>query len=532
MKNWLNWSKDELAEQLWATEPRIRQIFRNSRHMEEARHLLFDYLNRLERDLFNMRSDTYFVDLNIVEKRNAKECIRVLSNTLRSENEYVTHFSPMQILYDIAQGKKEALDQVSEAFLCEYLALFLGITGKMARLGQMGADDCLISSVQTAGKRVVYRVDAISAMGADAARIRAAHRAMLRTAAEEALAHVTEVFRLHRECYDEETREFVLDIGANDPFGFRRLRYVRSVEESKALNMARNPLVIISASGMAEAGRVQHHLLHAVEDARNAVVIAGWQAPNTLGRRIAERSPEVRIFGETFPLRAEVFELYAYSAHADRDDLLRWAAGRDRPTQLGVMQLAAAVELRQGRCEAAERLFHEMLASSREFGSSAHQLRARSGLASVAECRGALEDAERAHGEVVRLARKLDLRHSEIHALYRMAAMARARGRHDRAGQHLSRAFALVRDTDLDPCLPRAGQVAHADRGLVRIGQALRKRDALAVLETVGEQARYQVLAGLRRVPSHPRRQAGKLRNFSIRTIRAFTTCRPATPHP
>ena len=130
MKNWLNWSKEELAEQLWVTEPRIRQIFRNSRHMEEARHLFFDYLNRLERDLFNMRSDTYFVNLNIVEKRNAKECIRVLSNTMRSENEYVTHFSPMQILYDLAQGKKEALDQVSEAFLCEYLALFLGITGK------------------------------------------------------------------------------------------------------------------------------------------------------------------------------------------------------------------------------------------------------------------------------------------------------------------------------------------------------------------------------------------------------------------
>jgi len=130
MKNWLNWSKEELVEQLWAAEPRVRQIFKNSRHMEEARHLLFDYLNRLERDLFNMRSDTYFVNLNIVEKRNAKECIRVLSNTLRTENEYVTHFSPMQVLYDLAQGKKDALDRVSEAFLCEYLALFLGITGK------------------------------------------------------------------------------------------------------------------------------------------------------------------------------------------------------------------------------------------------------------------------------------------------------------------------------------------------------------------------------------------------------------------
>jgi hypothetical protein len=77
MKNWLNWSKEQLAEELWATEPRIRQIMRNSRHMEEARHLLFDYLNRLERDLFNMRSDTYFVNLNIVENetpRSASGC--------------------------------------------------------------------------------------------------------------------------------------------------------------------------------------------------------------------------------------------------------------------------------------------------------------------------------------------------------------------------------------------------------------------------------------------------------------------------
>ncbi len=103
------------------------------------------------------------------------------------------------------------------------------------------------------------------------------------------------------------------------------LRYVHSVEESKALNTAPNPLVIISASGMAEAGRVQHHLKHAITDPRNAVIITGWQAPNTLGRRIAEKQPYVKIFGEQFPLRAEVYTLYGYSAHGDRDDLLDWA---------------------------------------------------------------------------------------------------------------------------------------------------------------------------------------------------------------
>ncbi|MGC9349700.1 MAG: MBL fold metallo-hydrolase, partial [Anaerolineae bacterium] len=80
--------------------------------------------------------------------------------------------------------------------------------------------------------------------------------------------NVTEVFRTHPECFDAETREFILHSGDEDPFGFYRLRYVRSVEESKALNSAENPLIVISASGMAEAGRVQHHLLHAVEDPR------------------------------------------------------------------------------------------------------------------------------------------------------------------------------------------------------------------------------------------------------------------------
>lgn len=137
--------------------------------------------------------------------------------------------------------------------------------------------------------------------------------------------NVTEAFRMHPTCYDRETHAFLTESGDGDPFGFYRLRYVRSVEESKRLNTANNPLMIISASGMAEAGRVQHHLLHAIEDPRNAVLITGWQAPHTLGRRIADRAESVRIFGETYALRAEVATFYGYSAHADRTDLLAWA---------------------------------------------------------------------------------------------------------------------------------------------------------------------------------------------------------------
>ncbi len=133
MKNILNMTKEQLLEQLWSTEPKIKQILKNSKHVEEARHLIFDYMNRLDRDLYNMKSDTYFVNLNIIEKRNAKECIRVLMNTMRSENEHLTKSSPLEALYDIVHGKEKALDAVTEAFLCEYLALFLGITGKAGK---------------------------------------------------------------------------------------------------------------------------------------------------------------------------------------------------------------------------------------------------------------------------------------------------------------------------------------------------------------------------------------------------------------
>jgi len=133
MKNVLKMTKEQLLDKLWSTEPRIRQILKNSKHVEEARHLIFDYMNRLDRDLYNMKSDTYFVNLNIIEKRNAKECIRVLMNTMRSENEYLTKSSPLEALYDIVHEKEKALDAVTEAFLCEYLALFLGITGKAGK---------------------------------------------------------------------------------------------------------------------------------------------------------------------------------------------------------------------------------------------------------------------------------------------------------------------------------------------------------------------------------------------------------------
>ena len=95
----------------------------------------------------------------------------------------------------------------------------------------------------------------------------------------------------------------------DDPFGFGRLRYVRDVNESKALNDLRGPFIVLAASGMCEAGRVLHHLRNNIENPRNTVLITGFQAEQTLGRKIAEGQPEVPIFGEPMRLRAEVFKL-------------------------------------------------------------------------------------------------------------------------------------------------------------------------------------------------------------------------------
>jgi len=134
--------------------------------------------------------------------------------------------------------------------------------------------------------------------------------------------NATEVYKAHPECYDAETRAHLLD--QREPFAFDRLRYVRDVEESKGLNELNYPVIIISASGMCEAGRVLHHLRRSVPDSRNAVLITGFQAEHTLGRRLLERRDEVSIFGDKVPLRAEVYKLNELSAHADQRELLQW----------------------------------------------------------------------------------------------------------------------------------------------------------------------------------------------------------------
>lgn len=132
--------------------------------------------------------------------------------------------------------------------------------------------------------------------------------------------NITEVFIRHPECYDEEMYQLFLS-GA-DPLGCNRFTYIKDVEESKRLNEKRGPMIIISASGMCEAGRILHHLKNNIGNPNNTVIVVGYMARNTLGRRIVERHEEVKIFGMKHSLRARVAVLNAFSAHADRDDLL------------------------------------------------------------------------------------------------------------------------------------------------------------------------------------------------------------------
>lgn len=133
---------------------------------------------------------------------------------------------------------------------------------------------------------------------------------------------VTDIYRLHIECLDPEVRQVIEQGGG--PFGFRNLIYIRDAEQSKALQREAGPMVIISASGMAESGRILHHLRNNIADPRNRILIVGYQAHGTLGRRLVEKTPEVRILGEQYPVRARVQVLNALSAHADQGELLAW----------------------------------------------------------------------------------------------------------------------------------------------------------------------------------------------------------------
>jgi metallo-beta-lactamase family protein len=146
-------------------------------------------------------------------------------------------------------------------------------------------------------------------------------------------AAVTDVFKKHTEEWDADACAFYNK--GIDAFGWNRLRYIQTVEESKGLNGLHMPFMVISASGMCEAGRILHHLKNGIEDPRNLILITGYQAANTLGSKLVAKLPEVNIFGEPMRVRAQIESIDSLSGHADQQELLDWMA----PTAPGLKKV-------------------------------------------------------------------------------------------------------------------------------------------------------------------------------------------------
>ncbi|MCD6379455.1 MBL fold metallo-hydrolase [bacterium] len=134
--------------------------------------------------------------------------------------------------------------------------------------------------------------------------------------------NLTEVFFRHPECYDEEMYNAFKS--GDDPLGATRITYIKDVEKSKQLHKDSRPMIIISAAGMCEAGRILHHLKNNIENPANTILIVGYMAKNTLGRRIAERNQTVKIFGQPYNLKADVKIMNSFSAHADRNEIFEY----------------------------------------------------------------------------------------------------------------------------------------------------------------------------------------------------------------
>jgi metallo-beta-lactamase family protein len=138
----------------------------------------------------------------------------------------------------------------------------------------------------------------------------------------------TQIMRKHEECYREEFVDYVSK--DKDPFGFKNLQYISEVEQSKALNNLAEPCIIISASGMAEAGRVKHHIMNNISNAKNTILLVGYCTPESLGGRLKKGEKNVRIFGETFDVKAQVKSLDYYSAHADYEEIFHWLSCQNK----------------------------------------------------------------------------------------------------------------------------------------------------------------------------------------------------------
>ena len=138
----------------------------------------------------------------------------------------------------------------------------------------------------------------------------------------------TEIFENNAQVFDEETRDYILN--GDNPLDFENLHFTRSAEESMALNIDKTPKIIISASGMADAGRIKHHLKHNLWNEACSIVFVGYQAEGTLGRRITDGQKEVKIFGEIIQVKAEIYSIEGFSGHADQSELIEWLSHFDK----------------------------------------------------------------------------------------------------------------------------------------------------------------------------------------------------------
>jgi len=140
--------------------------------------------------------------------------------------------------------------------------------------------------------------------------------------------NVTDIMRENVVCFNEKLQEYIKT--DPDPFGFSNLKYIREKEESMALNTSKEPCIIISASGMMDAGRIKHHLRNNISDAKNTILIVGYCTPHSLGGKIKEGQNVVKIFGEEYEVNAKVEVIDSYSAHADYSELLRFLSCQDK----------------------------------------------------------------------------------------------------------------------------------------------------------------------------------------------------------
>ena len=138
----------------------------------------------------------------------------------------------------------------------------------------------------------------------------------------------TEIFRRNAQVFDEETREYILK--GDNPLEFKNLKFTRSSKESQDLNFNKEPKIIISASGMCEAGRIRHHLKHNLWNPKNSIVFVGYQGQGTLGRSLVEGIKMVTLFGEEIQVNAEIHNLEGFSGHADQNGLFAWLAHLSR----------------------------------------------------------------------------------------------------------------------------------------------------------------------------------------------------------